>query len=257
MDQVNHQYGFYYAPPSANPPFWSMLARLMGVSPGQQLFVGQGAGTIGVLAWPSSPQSVLSGNITISGGAYTEVDATKNALLFVMDESAPNFGFLQAPPGNPPAWNTLATLDSTGRWSTAQKHRFRHLVSYARLDMNANVAVAASTAWTNIPWNLIQYDTDGFWNGSAFIAPYAGYYQLTANFSTYGTVTALTGVAIYSSAGGYLAVGYIPVGANAVTASTTVYLVAGDSVYFQYNNANVAITIQATQTNASIHYLGE
>jgi hypothetical protein len=261
MDQVNHVFNFQYAPASANPPAWSKLATLAGVSPGQQLLVGQGAGTIGVLAWPSTPQSVLSGNITISGGAYTEVDATKSAFLFVMAPTPAgpdNFSFLRAPAGNPPTWTTLAQLDNLGRWSTVGLHRFRYLVSYAKLVRNTVATLTADAAAHVIPWDLLLTDTDSIWNGSAFVAPVAGYYHVIL-------------AVVLQSIGGWFNAQIIAAGSQAsITnySSTSLFygqtvwmghLNTGDQVVGQYvaQSGVAAPVVQAGNTWMTICYLGE
>jgi hypothetical protein len=193
-------------------------------------------------------------NYTVGGAPEV---ASADAFVLRMNPGGHVFEFWYSAGGSGGTWTALSTLLSpAGVWFTAGGNRFRHRVSYAKLQLTSNWAWSVGATWavTYVAWNSVPYDTDGFWNGSAFIAPYAGYYSAT--FSSYNTAYTGSYVNVITLNGNWQARFDCPPTSYG-TITWTGWCNAGDSIQAGIGGANASATLSATQTWLSIVYLGE
>jgi hypothetical protein len=198
-------------------------------------------------------------NASVSGTTWAFTSFNSPALLLRMDQTDLGYWFYYAPAAasGAPAWQTLAQLDNLGRWSTAGAHRFRYLVSGARVRMTANNVIPASAGYQTLPWNVLQYDTDGIWVSPNFVAPVAGYYECEFAAQFYGTLTTGGGLMLVVSGTPESVVQWSATGVAGEVVTWQGLLAAGATVQPQVYNANVACTVQALTTWCAIRYIGE
>jgi len=252
------------------------IGPIAAVHPGEIVFGGSGQAlaqdpqlkwdaTQKVLATGASPTIVrmglnsLSMNVYYDGTNWQRDDTTKDVFLISLDNVAHWYAFLYAAPAaNPVAWVPLSQLNSAGVWSTQNAHRFRHLVTTAKLMLNPAAAMAASGAWQIPAWNVLSWDTDGFWQSPYLVAPYAGYYEITfaVNFSP-----PLSGadvlIGIFDSAGAWYASGMCFNTYQHQSPITIVVQASAGQAFYGGVNTAVAVTLGPYLTYMTMTYLGE
>jgi hypothetical protein len=204
---------------------------------------------------PTTAQWELMVNANWTGSAWAFDDTTKDAFALLATQLNHRFEFAWAPASaNPPVWTYPAQLNSTGAWSTAGAHRFRYLVSTARLKMTANVTPPASASWQTVNWSALDYDTDGYWVSPNFVVPIAGYYQVTFSVILPTAPAAPRGLGIFSGAV-FLAAGTLEGSGASLTWEGS--LAAGAAVSPQIYNVNVADVTLYQGSCCVIRYVGE
>jgi hypothetical protein len=201
----------------------------------------------------------ISCNAKISGTTWSFDNTAADAFEVQFASSPHAYIFRYAPASaNPPVWAEVARLDNSGRWSTAGKHRFRYWVSFARLVLTANTNLTADGNTHPVPWNSLTQDTDGFWNGSAFVCPVAGYYLVIFALVLISVSSWANALIFSSSAGQIGAVNYQSSGTVYGQAVAMIYQNAGDTITAQVNAASGStVQAQGNTTWCTIVYLGE
>jgi hypothetical protein len=235
-------------------------AQLLWDPTDKALKIGANPAIQRLLRNPNASQYV--GNLSLNldnptGAAWVSDNLGYDSFALQMDQHAHTYGFWWSPAGASLSLVALASLNSSGAWSTtATAHRFRYLVSAGRASYTGAGLALTAGAWNVISFTTVDYDTDGMWTGgtSSFTAPVTGYYICTGQANVTSALGAnWMSVALFKS-GGFAGRQDVTAGyAGGVT--MVLALTAGDYVQLRVN-PTVAVTVAAT-TFLQMFYLGE